>query len=72
MNASDSLQERGQVQVQTRLRGDDGEISVQDIGTGIDTDFLPHLFDAFAPKSSRNAREVEGFDRPGRTATRYS
>ena len=50
----------GYVVVRATRHDEKVQVTVEDTGIGIDSDFVPHLFDAFTQESSGNAREFEG------------
>ena len=50
----------GSISVRARERDGSVAIEVRDTGIGIDSDFVPHLFDAFEQESTGNKRTHEG------------
>ncbi len=52
--------DEGGVRVDVQRDGETVHLRVEDTGIGIDTDFLPHLFEAFTQESSGWTRTYEG------------
>jgi signal transduction histidine kinase len=50
----------GRVLIKATREGDEAEVSVSDTGQGIDTNFLPHVFDRFRQADSSITREHGG------------
>jgi signal transduction histidine kinase len=59
-NATKFTEPGDQITVRITPKDDAFTLEVEDTGVGIDTEFLPHLFDAFQQESTGAARAYEG------------
>ena len=50
----------GQIEVATRIAGDEARLTIQDSGQGIDPAFLPRIFDRFTQADSSSTRTAGG------------